>query len=671
MSGRTYILSFILFALWAMSGKTAGAQTDSLYMSIDSLTFVSEKPTSVIIRSRADLLTVDMVQMQGLPKILGNTDPLHFVKLLPGVQTVTEFNSSIHIRGCDAAHNDMTVGGVPIFGVNHLLGLFSVFNPAHYPRMSFSNVSPSNRLGGMVAMDLPDTLRKKVTGDVSVGMISTQASVGVRLGKKSHLRASVRQSYLNLLYSRWMKVGESDFEYDFGDYNLTYLYSDGKRDKFWVDLYLGRDKASMGDEAYGVDFSFDWGNYKGSLHWKHDGENIDHNHSLFSTGYASECNLTQVNAELRMPSYIMANGYKGNLKWGFLNSDIELTHYMALPQAPLAKGMANTTLDNMQRQTGLEASVSVDYEKVFAGHWGLAGGLKGTCFHNSEIKTVWGLLPHLALSYDAYHSGKVTASYGWSQQNLFYTGLSTSGLPIEFWFLAGKYSRPQYSQWCDLSYDLQFYRNMFSFSCALYAKQLYNQVEYRGDLMDIFTASYDLEDMLLTGQGYNVGLNMMLHKQSGSFTGWVSYSLGRALRRFDNPEYAGWYPANHERIHELNVVASYKHRKWDFSGTFIYATGLPFTAPKSYYISSGQLVAEFGEHNACRMRPYIRLDLSATYSIKKSERYENGINLSVVNALARKNDIMYKLKVYDDGFGYMRQSFLLAVIPSISYYHKF
>ena len=160
--------TLILFALLAISLQTAAAQTDSLYMSIDSTTFVSEKSTSVLQRRGADYLKVDLSKMQTLPKILGNTDPLHFVKLLPSVQTVTDFNSNIHIRGCDASHNDMSVDGVPLFGVNHLLGLFSIFNPAHYSDMSFSNSAPSNRLGGMVSMELPDTLKKKVTGDISV-----------------------------------------------------------------------------------------------------------------------------------------------------------------------------------------------------------------------------------------------------------------------------------------------------------------------------------------------------------------------------------------------------------------------------------------------------------------------------------------------------------------------
>lgn len=640
-------------------------------MTIDSVTFVSEKTTSTIRRSRSDMMRVDLDSMQGLPQILGNTDPLHFVKLLPGVQTVTEFDSGIRIRGCESSHNDVTVGGVPLYGVNHLLGLFSIFNPRHYPEMTFSTSSSSNRLGGTLRMELPDTLHKKVTGDVSVGMVSTQASVGVRPGRNSHLRASFRQSYLGLIYSRWMKVGKSSFGYDFGDYNLTYLYTKDPEDRVWVDLYMGMDKAAMSGEAYGVNFKFDWGNYKGSVHWEHKGEKILHRHSIYSSGYGSECNLIQTFADMRLPSYIMSAGYKGELLWKDVESSMDLTWYDAMPQVPLSSGMTNIADARTYRQNAFEATLSADYVRTFADRWGVRAGLKGTCWYNPEKEDVWRVLPAVALSYDGYNYGKVTASYGWSQQNLFYTGLSSSGLPIEFWFLAGRHSEPQYSQWVDLSYDLQFCRNMFSLSCGLYAKKLYNQVEYHGDIMDMFTKNYDLDTFLLKGRGYNFGLNVMLHKQSGDFTGWVSYSLGRALRKFDNPEYQGWYPSNHERIHELNAVCSYKYRRWDFSGTFIYATGLPFTAPKSYYLSSGQLIAEFGEHNACRMRPYIRLDLSVSCSLMKNERHENGINISIVNALARKNDVMYKLKVELDEFYYYRQHFFLTVIPSISYYHKF
>jgi hypothetical protein len=223
----------------------------------------------------------------------------------------------------------------------------------------------------------------------------------------------------------------------------------------------------------------------------------------------------------------------------------------------------------------------------------------------------------------------------------------------------------------ELSYKGEFFNDAIAVSASAYYKQMYNQVEYHGDVMDLFTTVYDLDSHLLKGRGWNYGLNMMVHKQTGDFTGWVSYSLGRALRKFDHPDHTGIYPANHERIHELNVVGTYKVGRWDFAGTFVCASGTPFTAPDYYYLSSGQIITQYGEHNACRMRPYIRLDISASYSIIKDERQENGINVSLYNITARENDVMYRMFINDGTYSYGPMSFFLKVVPSVSYYHKF
>ena len=135
-----------------------GAQTDSLHLHLDSTTFVSEKNASMFRIGNDKLTKIDLGQIQSMPKILGNSDPVHFVRLLPGVQTATEYNSSIYIHGCDDAHNEVSVGGVPLFGVNHMLGFFSIFNPEHHSQMSYSASSSSNMLGGTLRMELPDTL---------------------------------------------------------------------------------------------------------------------------------------------------------------------------------------------------------------------------------------------------------------------------------------------------------------------------------------------------------------------------------------------------------------------------------------------------------------------------------------------------------------------------------
>lgn len=647
-----------------------GAQTDSLHLHLDSTTFVSEKNASMFRIGNDKLTKIDLGQIQSMPKILGNSDPVHFVRLLPGVQTATEYNSSIYIQGCDDAHNEVSVAGVPLFGVNHMLGFFSIFNPEHHSQMSYSASSSSNMLGGTLRMELPDTLEKKISGRASVGLMSSQGSVGIRLGEKSHLRVSARQSYMNLLYKRWLRFDDSSFSYGFGDYNLTYLWNPGSKDKVWVDGYFGMDRTGIGQSAYDLGVSLNWGNYLAAVHWHHNGESVKHKHTLSSSGYKSACDVVHADAQAHLLSFINAAGYKGEVTWKGLRGKAEMMYYRAMPQYPVITGMFNTTSAVKEVQNAFEGTAVIGYEREFAYDWNVKADLKGVLFCNPDV--VGAVTPDISLSYNARRYGRVSVSYGWQQQNLFQTGLSNVGLPIEFWFLSGEHSYPQYSQNASLSYDLEFCRSMYAFSVSAYYKQLYNQVEYKGDLFDLFMEEYDLYRNLLKGRGWNYGVTAMLHKQSGNLTGWISYSWGRALRRFNNPEYPGIYPANHERIHELNAVCSYKWRRWDFAGTFIYASGLPFTAPESYYLASGRLIMSYGEHNACRMRPYIRLDLSATYAFKKADTFEHGINLSVYNALSRRNDVLYRLRVTPENkYAYVPMGFLLELVPSVSYYIKF
>ena len=84
-----------------------------------------------------------------------------------------------------------------------------------------------------------------------------------------------------------------------------------------------------------------------------------------------------------------------------------------------------------------------------------------------------------------------------------------------------------------------------------------------------------------------------------------------------------------------------------------------------------QLVTTYGEHNANRLKPYSRLDLSVNYNFKKIGQRESGINLSLYNTLAHKNNLFRRMKIYNGKFGYQPVRFFMKVLPSINYYCKF
>ncbi len=663
-----YILSFALLMLHGFV-LSLGAQTDSLYFHLDSTTFVSSRNSSAYERDGQGLLKVDMEGMQKLPKLMGTNDPVHFVRLLPGVQTNSDNDSGIHIQGCDNSHNEISLGGVPVYGVNHLLGLFSIFNPFHYSSMEYSGNSFSNRLGGMLNMVLPEPVSDELTGNFSIGMMSVQGSLAGGCGEKSSLRLSARRSYLNLLYKPWMKFGESPFSYGFGDYNATYIYSAGKN-KVWADLYLGIDNMVIDERTYGLDMSVDWGNNIAALHWERSSGALKQRHSLYYSGYAVKASIYQEKAKAFLDSRISSAGYKGSVSWNTLTSETEIICYDVRPQCLELTGIVNDYVSK-ERQRALESSFSGSYS-YFWDRLRLAAAIKASFYIGDDGHKFWGGSPKVSFDYNLYQWGRCRAEYGWKHQFLFQTGMTNIGFPIEFWLLSGSYSKPQYCQYLVLGYDTGIFNDMLHLSVDIYGKMLYNQIEYKGSMLDIFISEYDLNNNLLKGRGWNYGIDINLHKRSGNPTGWISYSWGHSLRSFNNPEYQSVYPSNHERVHELNAVCSYElGKKWSFSGTFIYASGVPFTAPESFYISSGKIITNYGEHNAERMNPYIRLDLSADYLLLDKDGRKSGLNLSIHNVLARDNDVMYRLYLYDDGFSFRGLSIPMKFLPSISYYYRF
>ena len=648
---------------------------DTAVMEINELTIVFERPESAMRGSMLSEVSVDLDMIKAFPKVLGNSDPLRYLQSLPGVQTNSEFDTGIYIQGCDNAHNDVSIAGVPLYGVSHLFGFFSVFNPSHFPSMKFTGATGpknANMIGGMIRMELPGKVPEKVGGSVDVGIMSAQGTLKIPVGKKAGLFISARQSYLNLLYKRWLKLDGSPIRYDFGDYNMTWYFEPGKKDRVWADFYFGRDNASLTEVHYGANAAMRWGNHMGAVHWEHafrDGLKLTQ--ALFDSGFRFNLSLLQDELDLKMPSHIESIGYKANLVHGHFNSGLNATLYHVLPQDPMLSGTYNESDYGQKIQRGLELSMYSNYSRVFNYRWKIEAGLIGSMFAASDRNVFWNLSPSVAVSYLMRPYGSITLGYGWQHQYLFQTGLTGIGMPTEFWFLSGDLSRPQVSQYVSIGYESVFLRGALALTAEVYYKKLYNQVEYKGDLFDFLNSSYDLNDALLKGSGTNYGISVMLHKQTGKLTGWISYSYSRALRSFDYPAYPSVYPANQDRPHELTVTAAYHYRKWEFGGNFVYASGTPFTAPKSFYVSSGFLVPEYGEHNANRMRPYIRLDLSVNYNIIKNERQECGVNFSLYNVLARKNDVMYRLKIDGDKFAYSPMSFFLNLVPSISYYHKF
>ena len=257
------------------------------------------------------------------------------------------------------------------------------------------------------------------------------------------------------------------------------------------------------------------------------------------------------------------------------------------------------------------------------------------------------------------------------RQNLFQLGYTSTGLPCEFWALAGDLCPPQRSHGFSITYNVE--RSVLAFSAEAYYKKLYNQLEFFGSIMDLMTSVYDLSSSVQQGDGRAFGFNAMLHKRTGKLTGWVSYAFSRSLRTFDNPYYQGEYPSNHERIHELDLVATYDFGRWNLGGTLMAASGTPYTRPESFSVLGDRVFCYYGEHNGARLPAYFRVDLSLNWFFHKDARRKSGLNFSLYNVLMRNNAVAYGLmRDYDsDTFTFRPLYFNIMLLPSVAYFYSF
>src|SRR5690625_2422127 len=138
----------------------------------------AEKVRRIEEESRMSRNEVPVEQIQKLPALLGETDVLKTLQLLPGVQGGAEGTSGIFVRGGSIDQNLILVDGVPIFIPTHWLGIFSSFNSDAIKSVSITNGGFPARFGGrlssVVEVNMRDGHLNEFHGSGQIGLVSSK-----------------------------------------------------------------------------------------------------------------------------------------------------------------------------------------------------------------------------------------------------------------------------------------------------------------------------------------------------------------------------------------------------------------------------------------------------------------------------------------------------------------
>lgn len=667
--------------------------------SLDEVVISGQSADNNVQAAEMGVTRLSISEIKKVPVLFGETDVLKTLQLLPGVKPAGEGNSGFFVRGGGSDQNLILLDEAPVYNPSHLLGFFSVFNgDAINSTKLYKGNMPAEyggRLSSALDIQMKDGNNKDYDLSGGIGLISSRLTAeGPLVEDKGSFMISGRRTYADafLLFSSDTTLNSSTLY--FYDLNAKANYKLGEKDHIYLSGYFGRDKFGIGDN-----FNIDWGNATGTLRWNHlFNDKLFLNSSLIYSDYDYTIELGPVGASVS--SGIQDWNLKEDFSY-YANSQNTLKFGVNAIYHTFVPGEVKTTLEGdsgidgkkIEERYALETAAYISHEwkpsKQFSVNYGLrysnftvlgpgtfydydakGNTIDSTTFAQNEVVTNYGgFEPRITASYVITPEQSVKASYARNRQYIHLLSNSTASTPTDVWIPSSNNVQPEIADQLSLGYFRNFDNNKWESSVEVYYKDMQNQIEYKNGA-DLFLNDY-VESQLVYGSGYSYGVELLLRKTTGKFTGWLGYTWSKTMRQFDDINDGNPFPARQDRTHDISIVGMYDlNKKWDFSASWVYYTGDAVTFPNGSYVVDGNLVPLYSERNGYRLPDYHRLDLSATYFGKNPD---SNLNISLYNAYGRKNvySIDFQPSETNPGTQEAVKTYLFQWVPSVTYNFKF
>jgi hypothetical protein len=642
-------------------------------------------------------------EINRLPATLGETDVMQAVRLLPGVQSVSEGNSGVYVRGGSAGQNLFLLDEMELLNPSHLMGIYSVFNPLLTGQVEvYKGIAPVNLQGRLsstieVRSLMPDSTTIGTLihiGNLSSSIGTIQQSKDGRFDFVVGYRRTTLEG-LSWLASAFLSDNQNYFksnDYSFYDFNGRIGANLSKCSKLTLAWYTGRDRFNFNDDLLNYHARTSWGNQSLSLQYRY----IPNAFNTFQLSFAYNKTFSGFDGELiqndlslssRFEQIQWKNQWKHQWKNHLFHFGLDFFGQRTMPVHMAMSYLSDTIAQHYSFQNigavayiGDSYRFSSDQILLYVGmrmilNTALGPYTYGTVSYgrNEWIKTWCNVSPVISISYFPRIGYSYKASFSANDQNLHMAALSSVPLPNDLWISSSPMVHPETSQ----QLTLGFYRDAGSldFSAEIYGKCMQHQLIF--NVITDNSNSQGFEDQLFTGKGVAYGLDLSLRKRWGIYTGNIKYSFARSLRSFPLIMDGDWFNDKNDRPHDLNISMTCDlNKSWDFSALWTFASGNCMTLPAGRWWMMGMIMNDYNSYNGFRFPSYHRLDLSANWHLKTKHFKESVLNFSIINVYNRANPYYAYFKVYADQDQYHLQikTFqisLFPILPSVSWQFKF
>lgn len=583
---------------------------------LQEVVILSDKTETGIMATQMGTNEIPMAQIRNTPSILGETDVMKTIQLMPGVQAGVEGSAGLYVRGGGPDQNLILLDGVPIYNVDHLFGFFSVFTPEAVKKVTLFKSSFPARFGGrlssVVDVRTNDGDMQKYHGVISVGLLTSKLNFeGPIIKDRTSFNISARRSYIDLMMKPFMPKDET-VSYYFYDMNAKINHKFSDRSRLFLNFYNGKDhflndlKEISGEEIISDDRTqFNWGNTVASGRW-----NYVFNNKLFSNTTIAYSNYQ---LHLNSSAYMLNNRinestYKSDYRSGIRDWSYQIdfdynpvpTHHIKFgagylyhdfrPEVSTSKIQnkednavkQDTLYNNMANSQVYAHEVSAYVEDNFdlTSRFRVNAGLHFSMFQVQK-KSYFSVQPRLSLRYQLLRDVAIKASYTKMSQYVHLLSSTPIAMPTDLWVPVTSKVKPMQAHQFSLG---GYYSGLpgWQFSIEGYYKNMRNVLEYK-DGVSFLGSSAGWEDKVEMGHGRSMGFELMIEKTLGKTTGWLAYTLAKSDRKFakggvNNGER---FPYKYDRRHNIGLSVTHKFsERIDIGATWTFATGGTTTIPE-------------------------------------------------------------------------------------------
>ncbi|NTW25984.1 MAG: TonB-dependent receptor, partial [Lentimicrobium sp.] len=620
-------------------------------------------------------------------------------------QSTAEGSSGFSVRGGSPDQNLILLDEAIVYNASHLLGFFSVFNNDAIKDVALYKgdipASSGGRLSSLLDIRMKDGNLKTLSGAGGIGTISSRLTLeGPIIKDRTSFLVAGRRTYVDIFLPLAKNEDIRDNILYFYDFNAKINHRIDEKNRIFMSGYFGRD-------VFSNDFArMSLGNQTGTFRWNHlFSQKLFSNFTVIHSLYDYQLGTAEGNASSFIWKSKMQNqSVKGDFTW-FVNPGNTLKFGTSVIYHTFDPGKAEGTGSEslfttyeLPRNYAIEYGVYISNEQKITEKLMLKYGVRFSAFQNIGPGTIYNydqdynatdsivynkskifntyhaFEPRLGLNYILSPSSSIKASYSRTVQYVQLAQNSTAGTPLDLWFPSSPNVKPQKADQFAIGYFRNLKENTIETSAEVYYKSMTDVIDFKDNAELLLNP--ELEGELRIGKGWSYGLELMVRKNSGKLSGWVSYTLSATRREIEDINDGQSYRAPYEKPHNISIVLNYEFsERAVLSGNWVYSTGAPVTFPTGRAVVGNVIVPIYSSRNAYRLPDYHRLDLSFAIKEKnkKNRKWQGEWNFSVYNAYGRKNAwaINFIQDPNNPNQTYAEKTYLFSIIPAITYNFKF